>query len=916
MTRHPRPPKSRQTSTAQAAEVTGSPIPSTLKPTLQLIGIGASAGGLEALEIFLKHVPPGSEWTIVVVQHLDPTHKGMLPEILQRSSAAPVLEIVDGLQLERDRVYIIPPGRDLSIRSETLHLHDPAAPRGLRLPIDSFFRSLAEERGPDSIGVLLSGMGSDGTLGGRAIKERGGTLFVQDPLTAKFAGMPTSAVKAGLADIIAPVEELPRRIFAFLSHHRELEPAPEPHAIEPAEPTDASEQPTETEPERPLSPLTASERAAIGHTVAEIRLHTGHDFSNYKLNTLHRRIVRRTRLHQLSSMEDYAHSLQGNAQEANLMCKELLIGVTRFFRDPGVWELMKAEILPAIISARLALPTASRPTSSFNPSVLRAWVPACSTGEEAYSLAIAFKEVLEELRPQQSLSLQIFATDLDKDAIDRARTGHFLPNIVADVSEGRLRRFFTEDDHGFVVGREIRDMIVFAPHNLIADPPFTKLDLLTCRNLLIYLDTELQLKLLRLFHYSLRAGGFLVLGSTETLGAASGLFSPLAGKQRAFRRLNLPPSIDGLRFKQAGDHLPTSTRVGSTKAATEGLPSSTGPSLQILADQLLLQRYSPAAVLVTESADIVYVNGKTGKYLEPAAGKANLNLFAMARAGLNDVLLKGFRDALRRRESVHLRSIPVGSNGGTVVVDVEIHPLLDPEPLGGLVLVVFLDSAVSGAEKLAPTQELLGVGDSQFAALRLELQQSQSAFQFLHQEMLNSEQELQSRNEELQSTNEELNTSQEEIQSMNEELQTVNSELQANVDELTRASNDMKNLLDSTDIATLFLDDKLNVRRFTAATTRIIKLIATDVGRPITDLVTDLDYPALAGDVQEVLRKLLFVEKQVSTQHGLWFTVRIMPYRTHDNRIDGVVITFADITVAKNLELELRRLQATISSNG
>jgi chemotaxis methyl-accepting protein methylase len=838
-----------------------------------IVGIGASAGGLEALELFLKHVPAGSGMAFVIVQHLDPTHKGLMVELLQRTTPMPVVQVKDRQKVAPDRVYVIPPNKDMSILHGVLHLLEPAAPRGLRLPIDFFFRALADDCQVQSIGVILSGMGSDGTLGLRAIKEKAGVAFVQSPASAKFDGMPRSAIDAGLADVVAPAQELPGRISEYLKHVPFI---------------------TESDLSRESKTQSALEKIYI-----LLRSQTGHDFSLYKKSTIYRRVERRMGLHQIDKIAAYVRFLRENPQEIELLFKELLIGVTSFFRDPPAWEQLKDEVIPALL--------ATHPKGG----VLRAWTPGCSTGEEAYSLAMVFKEALELAKPAGSYSLQVFATDLDRDAIDKARAGVYPANIEADISAERLRRFFVQDEHGYRVGKEIREAVVFAPQNVIMDPPFTKLDLLICRNLLIYLDQGMQKKLIPLFHYSLNPGGVLFLGSAETIGAFSNLFAPLAGKARLYRRLDSALQAEPVEFPSAFvPHLP-----GAAQAQAQARIGD--PNLQSLADQLLLQRFSPAAVLTNDKGDILYISGRTGKYLEPAAGKANWNIFAMAREGLRYELNNTWQKALRQKTAVSLKGAKVGTNGGVQALDITVHPIDEPAALQGMVMTVFADVAMPLETKAAGKTSRASARSDSLGALELELRKAREQIQICREEMQSSQEELksaneelQSTNEELQSTNEELTTSKEEMQSLNEELQTVNHELQAKVDELSWANNDMKNLLNSTDIATLFLDDALNVRRFTTQTTRIIKLIAGDAGRPITDITTDLDYSGLAADAREVLRTLAFIEKQVATRDGRWFLVRIMPYRTLENRIDGVVITFSNITEAKKLEAQLRQTLA------
>jgi chemotaxis methyl-accepting protein methylase len=841
-----------------------------------IVGIGASAGGLEALELFLGNVPEKSGMAFVVVQHLDPTHKGIMVELLQRATSMQVVQIKDRMKIEPDCVYMIPPNRDLSILHGVLHLLDPSAPRGLRLPIDFFFRSLADDLQDKSIGVILSGMGSDGTLGLRAIKEKAGVVFVQDPLSAKFDGMPRSAIEAGLADVIAKVEELPGRIMAYLKQP--------PLAI------------------HDDSALEEKTQSALEKVFILLRSQTGHDFSLYKKSTIYRRIERRMGLHQIDRISNYVRFLQENSQETELLFKELLIGVTSFFRDGEAWERLKNKIIPGLLE--------ERPTGG----MLRAWTPGCSTGEEAYSLAICFKEAMEQVKPARNISIQIFATDLDKDAIDKARSGLYPANIAADVTAERLHRFFRQEEHGFRVGKDIREMVIFAPQNVIMDPPFTRLDILICRNLLIYLAPELQKKLLPLFYYSLNPGGVLFLGSAETIGSFSSLFSPMNGKTRLYRRLDTAVETELVEFPSS--FFPALPEISAHRVAPKPVVN-----LQTLADQLVLTNYAPAAVLTNNQGDILYISGRTGRYLEPAAGKANWNIFAMTREGLRYELTIGFQRALRQKNTVILKDLHVRDGRTEQMVDVTIQSIAEPEALKGMVIIIFTEAAIP-AEKAAPVKATKAVGQSarasalelEVAHIRNELQSTREEMQTSQEELKSTNEELQSTNEELQSANEELTTSKEEMQSMNEELQTVNSELQAKVEELSLTANDMKNLLDSTDIAILFLDEALNVRRFTSRMTQIIKLIPGDAGRPITDIALDVVYPDLAGDAREVLRTLIPVEKSVVTGNRKWFAVRIIPYRTLDNRIDGVVITFADITISKSLEFELRKTQSALEN--
>jgi len=833
-----------------------------------IVGIGASAGGLEALEQFLGHVPLESGMGFVIIQHLDPTHKGMMAELLQRATTMDVQQVKDRMRVMPDCVYVIPPNKDMSILHGVLHLFEPTAPRGLRLPIDYFLCSLAEDRQELSIGVILSGMGSDGMLGLRAIKEKAGLVLVQDPISAKFDSIPRSAINAGLADLVATAEELPGRIIDYVRHALVI-----------------------TKREQPLE---EKDQSALEKVVILLRSKTGNDFSQYKKNTIYRRIERRMGIHQITRISSYVRYLQENPQEIELLFKELLIGVTSFFRDPVAWEQLQSEAIPLLL--------AGRPTGG----ELRAWSTGCSTGEEAYSLAIAFKEVLEQFKPAGTFKLQIFATDLDKDAIDKARQGLYPLNIAADMSAERLQHYFTREENGYRVAKVIREMVTFATQNVIMDPPFTKLDILICRNLLIYLTPELQKKLMPLFYYSLNPGAVLFLGSAETVSAFTDIFAPLNIKSRLFRRRESVLSFEPVAFPP--------TFVPLLQGIPKELPMlKPAVNLQSLADQLLLQHFSPSAVLVTDKGDIIYISGKTGKYLEPAAGKANWNIFAMARDGLRYELGSAFQKAIRQKEPVVVKGLKVEINGDKQSVDITVQAIIEPEALRGMVMIVFNDVATAPEKKSTGRTLKSSVGNQRIDELEQELQHlhetlltTQEEMQSSQEELKSTNEELQSTNEELQSTNEELTTSREEMQSLNEELQTVNAEQMSKMDDLSRVNDDMRNLLNSTEIVTVFLDSRLNVRRFTNGADKIFKLIPSDVGRPLSDITCNLEYPGLSDEAREVLRTLTFSEKQIHSSDGHWYGVRIMPYRTTDDVIGGLVLTFSNITAAKKLESDLR----------
>jgi len=841
-----------------------------LSPTafFPIVGIGASAGGLEALELFFSNMPKDNGIAFVVIQHLDPNHTGILPELLQRITPMNVFQASDRLKVKPNCVYVIPPNKSLSLLNGALHLFDPVESRGLRLPVDFFFRSLAADMQEKSIGIILSGMGSDGSLGLKAIKEKNGVVLVQDPATAKFDGMPRSATEAVIADIVAPVEELPARLITLLK----FIPA------------------VKTEPD-----LDSRNRSSLEKIIILLREQSGHDFLLYKKNTLLRRVERRKSVHQIDKIQNYVRFLQQNPKEGEILFRELLIGVTSFFRDTAVWEKLKNSALPELLGELQS------------GHVLRAWVPGCSTGEEAYSLAIVFKEAMEKTKLLKNLTLQIFATDLDHDAIAIARKGVYSANITADVSPDRISRFFNVEAEGFRVSASIREMVVFAPQNVIKDPPFTKLDILTCRNMLIYMEPELQKKVLELFSYSLNPGGIMVLGTAENIESQKEGFTVLDSKLRLYKRSAKYLSIDLVDF-------PSSLYHKNTAPNKKNTPPKVVENIQTLADQIVLQRFAPASVLVNSAGDIIYITGRTGRYLELGSGKANFNIYVMAREGLRHELPVAFRKAMQNFDPVILRNVKISTNGGIQFVDVTVQRIENPDSIRGMIMVIFTDvpDVVEQYKVNTKSGKRDQPGTRRQKELKIELQRSYEDLQSAREEMQTSQEELkstneelQSTNEELQSTNEELTTSKEEMQSLNEELQTVNAELQSKVNDFTLANNDMKNLLNCTEIAILFLDKELNIRRFTDKVATVIKLRNSDIGRPFTELVTDLQYPALELHARQVITTLNSMETAIATNDGRWFTVRIMPYRTLDDRIDGVVMTFSDITVAKNTEKAL-----------
>jgi two-component system CheB/CheR fusion protein len=861
-----------------------------VKPPTRIVGLGASAGGLAALEQFIGNVPHASGLAYVVVQHLDPTHKAMLAELLQRATTMPVREVTSGVCVEPDVVYVIPPNAGLTVSGGRLHLSPPTQPRGMRLPIDLFLCSLARDQGERAIGVVLSGMGSDGTIGLQAIKVQSGLTLAQEPASAQFDSMPTSAIESGACDIVAPAAALPLRILRVTA----IQAAADAGFGDPGEggdPAHGAGPPLGVGPPHGAGPPLGGS-PPLDAILSALRERSKHDLTLYKTSTVNRRIERRMGVHGLGSIAAYRRFVEDNPHELDLLFKELLIGVTSFFRDPPVWKALADTVLPALLARR----TPGTP--------LRAWVVGCSTGEEAYSLAMTFREVADTQPDPDAWRLQIFATDLSADAIAMARRGQFPASIAADVTPQRLGRFFDAVAGGYVVTKSIRQMILFAQHDVILDPPFTRLDILACRNLMIYFNAALQQRLLSLFHYALRPAGLLVLGGSETVGRSGALFTPLDSKVRVYLRNAAAVLAGQVEF-------PINRGLSLRAAAEESTvsrPFNRAANLQTLAEQVLLQEFSPPAVLVNEQGDVVYISGHIGKYLEPAAGKANWNIHVMARPAIRAQLGGAIRQAIQEKRTVELRSLKLDADANSML-DVVVDPLREPPGLAGMMMIVFRDAAVPPAAK-PRRRRTSGAPDP---ASSEELERAREEIRALHQEMNASQEELQSANEELQSTNEELQsaneeltTSKEEAQSMNEELQTINAELHSRLDDLAMAQSDMQNLLNSTDIATLFLDSALNVRRFTEHMSRIVQLREGDVGRPLGELANTLIYPQLHADAKETLRTLAFSEKEIATTDGHWYRVRIMPYRTVANVIQGVVITFVDITAAKDLESRLR----------
>ena len=852
--------------------------PTSSQPSaITIVGIGASAGGLKAVESFLDGLPMinQSGLAFVLVQHLDPNHKSLLTEILNRSTKIKVTEVTDGIAIEADQLYIIPPAFDLELKAGHLYLSKPATPYGHRLPIDSFFNSLANELKHKSIGVVLSGTGADGSAGAKAIKAAGGVIFAQDPLSAEFDGMPKSAITSGAADYVLAPEKIVPEICALIENG----------GI--------------TGTENFKSEIGFSEPLVLS-LFKVLQEETGHDFSQYKPETVHRRIARQMAIHQIKELASYVNFLNQSREAVDALFRDLLIGVTQFFRDPMVFEELKTEILPKLLEGKA------------KGEAVRIWSAGCSTGQEAYTLALVVWESLQSLDHQPEV--QIFATDIDSRAILAARSGVFPLSIANEMSTERLSQHFTlePDGHNYRIQKNIRDLIIFSEHDLLKDPPFSRLDMVVCRNLLIYFSSELQRKVMRIFHYALKPTGILVLGNSEGVGADAELFSVVDSKLKIFKRVDSTSSFSTYRgFSKnlfgGGPKPALRQNIVSVHSAAQSQPS-----VREIAENALLHEVTPPGILVNAAGDVLYLHGRTGMYLEPAVGepKAN-NIIEMAREGLSQALLETLEQAAISGTKEQKRNISVKTNGHFTLVDIEIFPVNHAtfETLGITYYLItlteskneLLPSEVPKEQRDVPSESEL---ENHVKYLRQQLsvkeeflKKAQHEIGTLQEELKSSSEEMQSINEEIQSSNEELETSKEELQSVNEELSTVNTELQVKVTDLSQSNNDMNNLLAGIGIATIFVDQELSVLRFTPAAKDIINLIPTDIGRPLSHLVTKLiGYTSMQKDMKVVLDTLVPKELEVQSTDGRWFMMRIRPYRTLNNVIEGAVISFIDIT--------------------
>ena len=837
------------------------------KPTV--VGIGASAGGLNALKRFFEHVPEDSGFAFVVVVHLSPEHKSYLPDLLQPVVPFPVQQVTGDTRLEANNVYVIPPNANLSAIDTHLRLSKLEELRRGRAPIDHFFRTLAKSHDGHAIGVILTGTGSDGTLGLREIKARGGLIVVQDPNEAEFDGMPQSAIATGQVDRVLPIAEIPA---ALLRYDRTT-------------PRVALAEDEEQEEH--------NERILLPRILAILKTRTDRDFSRYKPATIMRRIARRMQLNYLEDANHYIERLREHPDEARGLADDLLITVTSFFRDPEVFKKLEEDVVPKLLE------------NKGPKDHLRAWSVGCATGEEAYSLAMILIEAAGRMEaPPQ---IQVFASDLHKRSLDSAREGVFPGDIEADVSPERLKRFFQKENGGYRIRKEVRDLVVFAPHNLLADPPFSRIHLISCRNLLIYLDRSVQHDVIDLFHYALCQDGYLLLGSSESVESTD-LFKTEDKKACLFRKRNVPapeprlPVFPLVRITGGEETVPRNAYSPGT------IPYAT-------LHQNMLERYAPPSILVGPDDRLVHLSEQAGRYLVHPGGAVTSSVVKLVREELRIELRALLQEAKDKKEPIDSRAIPVRFNGHAVPVVMHVRPARETQQ-EGYVLVIFdeqpalrNDATTADSGSAPPSKkeaDLIVQLEAELSTERQRLQAIIEEYETSREEMKAANEEMQSSNEELRSTLEELETSKEELQSINEELQTVNQENRHKVEELSQLSSDLQNLLAATDIATLFLDRDLRIMRFTPRVAELFSVRVTDRGRPISDLTHRLGYHQLRSDAESVLNRLVPVEREIEDDAGRWYLTRILPYRSTEDRIEGIVLTFIDITTQKKAENAVR----------
>ena len=844
-----------------------------------IVGVGASAGGIQALKQFFSQVPGDSNMAYVVILHMSPEYESKLAEILQSTSSIPVKQVRSQEKIRPNHVYVIPPNRSLEMKDGHVAPTERIGLEERRSPIDLFFRTLADTNDSRAVSVILSGTGSDGSTGIKRIKEHGGVSIAQDPNEAEYADMPKNAIATGMVDHVLPVAEIPAKIIAY-KDHRAVVQRPEPQTVEPAE------------------------GQALRDVFHQVRTRTGHDFSNYKRGTMMRRIERRLGLKGLPDLTSYAQYMREHVEEARALMKDLLISVTSFFRDPASVEALERRILPRLFA-----------TKHENRTV-RVWVAGCATGEEAYTMAMLLCEAADNSPTE--VEVQLFATDLDDDAIAIAREGYYTDADVAEVSPERLRRFFVKEGDGYRVRRELREIILFAVHNIIKDPPFSHLDLVSCRNLLIYLDRDAQSRVLEVVHFALNPESYLFLGSSESIEGATDLFAQVDKEHHIYQaravptRMRLPVSESGFKATPAPLHdTPRPDRDDRIR------------DRRSYADlhQRLLEQFAPPSVVVNEDYDIVHLSDRAGLYMQLQGGEPTQNLLQLIKPELRMALRAALYQALQNRTHVQTEGIKVSTELGLQVVNIVVRPVFsNDDSKRGLILVLFEEggpvwSVEAHTETTLSTHEPVARHlENELMNTKGQLRETVDQYEIHQEELRASNEELQAMNEELRSAAEELETSKEELQSVNEELTTVNQELKIKIDELSQSNNDFTNLINSTDIGTVFLDRNLRVKLFTPRARDAFNLIPSDIGRTLLDITNKLKYKGLLADVEQVLHSLNSIEREVHSDDDNWYMMRILPYRTTDDRIDGVVLTFMHITDSKRASQELERARGLLQT--
>jgi two-component system, chemotaxis family, CheB/CheR fusion protein len=855
------------------------PSPPDSPSRLFVVGLGASAGGIKALKEFFASVPPATGVAYAVILHLSPDHDSRLAEVLQTTAPMPVSQVTTSTPISPDHVYVVPPNKSLSIADGIFTVAEFTRLEQRRAPVDVFFRALADTHGSRSICAVLSGTGPNGSAGLKRIKEYGGLVLAQDPTEAEYPDMPRNAIATGLVDVVLPVAEMPTQIAAYLERARRDEENA-PAAVAPGEDSDA-----------------------LRNVLTMLRVRTGHDFSNYKTTMLQRRVERRMNLRGLGTVTSYAKLIRQEPDEAVSLMKELLISVTNFFRDPAAWMTLEQRVIPRLFERKSP------------QDQLRVWVPGCATGEEAYSIAMLLCEHASELA--EVPSIQVFGTDLDQHAIATARDGMYSEAEVADVSEERLHRFFQREATGYRVRRELRELVLFAHHNVIKDPPFSHLDLICCRNLLIYLNRAVQERITETFHFALRPGGYLFLGGSESPDGNNDLFLRFDHNAHIYES-RTPTS----RLALALTEVPVSTLRPVARAAEARQDRVFPADLH----QRLLERYAPPSVVITEEHHVVHMSERVGRFMQVRGGEPTRDLLLLVRPELRPDLRTALHQATKQRTEIALTGIAVRFEDGVRRVDISVKPILrENDPARGFILVTFdervegsADDGAAGVTLTSPAEPLHRQLEEELARVKAQLQATIEQYETQAEEGKASNEELQAMNEELRSAAEELETSKEELQSVNEELTTVNQELQIKIEELGLTNNDFQNFINATDIGTIFLDRALRVKFSTPRAREVFNLLDSDIGRPLSDITSKLRHDAIYKDVRTVLDRLSNVEQEVQTEDGRWHLMRMLPYRTSDNHIDGVVITFQDITERWHAELRVRlseeRLRLLIDS--